>query len=99
MPGRERDAMRRDTPGPLGRDTGAAAQRLQVALWRRMTPLDKARAVSDASRGVRELALAGIRLRHPSGSERECLLRYALRTLDRSLACRAYPDAAAIASR
>ncbi len=91
--------MTSTNPGPLGRDTGAEAQRLQVALWRRMTPLEKARAVSGASSSARELALVGIRQRHPAGSERDCLLRYALRTLDHSLACRAYPDAAAIAAR
>jgi len=61
-----------------------------------MSPLDKARVVSDLSRTVRELSLAGIRQRHPSASERECQLRFAVLTLGRELACRVYPEAAAL---
>jgi len=65
---------------------------MQVELWRGMSPPEKARAVAEVSRGVRELAFVGIRQRHPSASERECRLRYALLTLGRPLARLAYPD-------
>ncbi len=64
-----------------------------------MSPLEKARAVASISRSVRALALAGIRLRHPSSSEEECRLRYALITLGRPLACQAYPEAEALVDR
>ena len=73
-------------------DTPPELQRIQVRLWRQMPPLEKAQAVSRISRNVRELSLAGIRQRHPSASEHECRLRYALLTLGRSLVSRAYPD-------
>jgi hypothetical protein len=80
-------------------DTSPEAQRLQVALWRAMTPLEKAQTVGRVSRRVRELSLTGIRLRHPSASESECHLRYALLTLGRPLACLAYPEAETIPER
>lgn len=83
----------------LGADTPAGLQRRQVMLWRRMSPLEKAQAVRQVSRSVRELSLAGIRQRHPSASDDECALRYALITLGRSLACRAYPAAEALPGR
>ncbi len=68
---------------------------MQVELWRRMSPLDKARAATEISRVVQELSLLGIRRRHPEGSEREWLLRLAVLKLGRELAGRAYPEAAA----
>ena len=73
-------------------DTPPELQRIQIGLWRQMPPLEKAQAVSRISRNVRELSLAGIRQRHPSASEDECRLRYALLTLGRSLVSRAYAD-------
>ena len=62
-------------------------------------PFDKARAVAELSRSVRELAIAGIRQRHPGASERECLLHFAMLTLGREVACRVYPDAASLGDR
>ena len=70
------------------------AERLQVELWRRMSPLDKARAVSQISRTVLALSLSGIRKRHPEASDSECMLRRAVLTLGRELACQVYPEAA-----
>ncbi|MDH3254312.1 MAG: hypothetical protein OEM62_04910 [Acidobacteriota bacterium] len=77
----------------LAVDTSVEAQEMQVALWRQMSSLAKAQAVGKISCRVRELSLAGIRRRHPTASERECRFRYALLTLGRSLALRAYPEA------
>ena len=74
-------------------DTLPEAQRMQIMLWREMSTLDTARVIGTISSRVQELSLAGIRRRHPSASERECRLRYALLTLGRSLALRAYPEA------
>jgi len=82
-----------ESPAFLTSDTSLDVERMQVALWRGMSPLEKARTVAGVSRTVRELSLAGIRQRHPAASERECRLRYAVLTLGRSLACRAYPEA------
>jgi hypothetical protein len=73
-------------------DTSADADAMQVQRWRAMSPAQKAALVSALSRNVRDLALAGIRLRHPAASERECFLRFAALTLSVTLARRAYPE-------
>ena len=83
----------------LASDTARYAQRLQVELWRRMTPLEKARVVSDTSRAVQELSLVGIRWRYPEASERECMLRLAALTLGRSLASAVYPELSSLLGR
>jgi hypothetical protein len=83
----------------LAADTTVEAERIQVERWRRMTPLEKARAVTEVSRAVQELSLAGLRIRHPGASERECLLRLAALKLGRDLACEIYPEAAALFGR
>jgi hypothetical protein len=85
--------------GVLAADTSREAERIQIDLWRRMTPSEKARAVSDISRATQELSLAGIRLRHPRASERERLLRLAMLKLGRRLTNRVYPDAATLLGR
>ena len=78
------------------RDTSPAADRLQIELWSRMSPLDKARAVTGISRSVQELSLAGIRQRHPGASDRECMLRLAALKLGPALTRRVYPEAAGL---
>ncbi len=83
----------------LAADTCREAERVQIHLWRRMSPLEKARAVSEISRAVQELSLAGIRMRHPEASERECMLRLAVLKLGRTLALQAYPEAASLFGR
>ena len=85
--------------GLLASDTASEVERIQVALWREMSSLEKARMVAEATASARELSFAGIRLRHPSASEDECRLHYALLTLGRSLACKAYPEAKALVAR
>lgn len=85
---------RRSRPGGavLAADTSREAERVQVELWRRMSPLEKARIVSEISRTAQELSLLGIRRRHPHASERECLLRLAVMKLGRDLARAVYPE-------
>jgi hypothetical protein len=88
-------------PGPkssgtaaLSRDTSPEAGRRQVALWRGMTPLEKARLVSSTSRAAQLLCLAGIRRRYPDASEEERMLRLAKIKLGPELFALAYPEAA-----
>ena len=95
----ESSSEKRRLGGLLALDTSRGAERMQITLWRQLSALEKARLVAAATAGARELSLAGIRLRHPSASEDECRLRYALCTLSRSLACQAYPEAEAVAAR
>jgi hypothetical protein len=80
-------------------DTAAEAGRLQIDAWRAMSLEDKAALVAGLCRSTRALALAGVRRRHPDASERECFLRLAALTLGTDLACRVYPELAAILDR
>jgi hypothetical protein len=61
-----------------------------------MSPLEKARVVSETTRAVQELTLLEIRRRHRGASDRECALHLATITLGRALACRVYPEAASL---
>lgn len=76
-------------PGPgytfQARDTGIAAERLLIAAWQQMPPWEKARRVCDLNRTCQELALIGIRARHPHADEREIRLRLAALRLDRQI--------------
>lgn len=83
-------------PAVLSLDTSIDAERLQIRLWRRMSPLEKARATSEISCSAHELSLAGIRRRHPEASDHDCKLRLALITLGRELAMQVYPEIATL---
>ena len=90
-------AMR--TNALLASDTSVEAERVQIGMWRRMSPLEKARTVTDVSQAVQKLSLAGIRSRHPDASDHECMLRLAVLKLGRQLACRVYPAVARLSGR
>jgi hypothetical protein len=90
-------AMR--TTALLASDTSLKAERAQVELWRRMSPIEKLRSVTEISRAVLELSLAGIRMRHPEASDEECAIRLAILKLGRQLACQVYPQAARLRGR
>lgn len=78
----------------LSADTTADIEQRQVDAWRRLSPVERLRLVSDTTRAVMDLSLAGIRRRHPQASERECFLRLAAIRLGVSTTRRIYPDAA-----
>jgi hypothetical protein len=81
----------------LSADTPAAAEDLQVRRWRAMSSEQKAFLIAGLCAAADTLALEGIRHRYPAASERECFLRLAILRLGPELACRAYPDASALA--
>ena len=78
----------------LSADTTADIEQRQVAAWRRLSPVERLRLVSDTTRAVMNLSLAGIRRRHPQASERECFLRLAAILLGVDTARQVYPEAA-----
>ena len=80
----------------LSSDTSPEAERAQVAAWRRMSPVEKAELVSQATRDVLTLTLAGIRQRHPGASDRECFLRLAEFQLGAALVRAVYADASTV---
>lgn len=80
----------------LSADTTADIEQRQVDAWRRLSPIQKLKLVSDTTGAVVNLSLAGIRRRHPQASERECFLRLAAILLGVDAARRVYPDAAQV---
>jgi hypothetical protein len=80
----------------LWRDTSASVERLQIEAWRRMSPLEKAGIMSQATSDALTLALSGIRQRHPGASARECFIRLAALQLGPTLVRQVYPDASQI---
>jgi hypothetical protein len=94
----ENGAVTEPTSAPhmavLAADTTADIERRQIDAWRRLSPVERLRLVSDTTRAVMNLSLAGIRRRHPDASKRECFLRLAAILLGVETARRIYPDAA-----
>jgi hypothetical protein len=80
----------------LSRDTSADVERLQIEAWRRMSPLEKAGIMNQATSDALTLALSGIRQRHPGASARECFIRLAALQLGPTLVRQVYPDASQI---
>lgn len=78
----------------LSADTAADIEQRQIDAWRRLSSVERLRLVSDTTRAVIDLSLAGIRLRHPQASERECFLRLSAILLGVATTRRIYPDAA-----
>jgi hypothetical protein len=94
--GRVSEPVSRSRRTVLSADTAPVIEDRQVQAWRRLSPAERLRLAIEASRAVTELALAGIRRRYPSASERECFLRLAAIRLGVDTARRLYPDAAAL---
>jgi hypothetical protein len=80
----------------LSRDTSADVERLQIEAWRRMSPLEKAGIMSQATSDALTLARSGIRQRHPGASARECFIRLAALQLGPTLVRQVYRDASQI---
>jgi hypothetical protein len=80
----------------LSADTAREAEDLQIARWREMSATEKAQLAASWSGGLDRVALAGIRLRHPNASDRECVLRLAALKLGRDLPRRVYPELSAV---
>jgi hypothetical protein len=73
---------------PQSLDTDPAVEERQIAAWRRMAPAEKLRIVSELVRASEELALAGVKQRHPGATGRELELRLAALRLERDLMVR-----------
>jgi hypothetical protein len=71
-------------------DTAPHAMEVLVDLYRRMTPAEKLRRVRDLTLAANQLALAGLRSRHPDESEPELLLRLARIRLGDAVVAQAY---------
>ena len=78
----------------LSSDTTADIEQRQVEAWRRLSSVERSRLVSDTTRAVMALSLAGIRRRYPQASDRECFLRLAAIRLGVDTTLQVYPEAA-----
>jgi len=81
---------------PLAADTPFEVEDVQIAMWRRMTPADKAQLIVSMCRGMQEAATCGVQMRYPHEGPREQFLRLAILRLGYDLAIEAFPDAAAL---
>ena len=73
-----------------GTDTSPAAEELQFAVWRRMTPMQKCAAFQQLQATAEAFATAGLKRRYPHASERELFLRRVALHLDRETMVRCY---------
>ncbi len=74
----------------MHRDTSSAASARYHELLRAMPPEQRLEAAMRLSRGVRELALAGIREMHPGATEEELRVRLTVRLYGREAALRLF---------
>jgi len=75
---------------PQSEDTSGQADRVQFEILRRMSLEERVELFRSINNSVQELALIGIRQRHPHASERETFLRLAATRLDRDTMIRVY---------
>lgn len=74
------------------RDTSPEAERVLFDLLRRATPARKFSLIVDTGRAMQELALCGLRTRHPHDTPARLRRRFADLWLGPELARRAYGD-------
>ncbi len=71
-------------------DTDGAIEAMRIAGFRQMTPAQKLELAGALTHNIRQLALTGIRQRHPGIGEREAMLRLAAMSIDRATIVRAF---------
>jgi hypothetical protein len=80
-----------EIPHPtLAADTDPAAERVQLAIYRAMTPVRKLQLVLEAIHLSRDLALAGLRARHPAAGPDDLRRRLYGLELGEELATKVY---------
>jgi len=84
------DATTRVAIDPLSHDTPRHVRQVQIELLRQMPTWRKLQLMDDMNRMVRQLALAGLRQRHPEDSPELLQRRLADLMLGPELAVRAY---------
>lgn len=73
-------------------DTSAAAERMQIELWRGMAPEQKLGLMRDMTLMIQRLAFAELRQRNPLATDDELWLRLAARRLSPEAMRRVYGD-------
>lgn len=83
-------AMAKGPRRTLSRDTTPEAEAVQLEIYRRMPAWRKLEIMEEANRNTRELALAGLRMRHPDAGPEELFRRLMDLTLGEELAEEVY---------
>lgn len=78
---------------PVSLDTSLDAHAAQVSAWRRMGPQRRLLLAMQMSDEIRQVALAGIRNRHPEYTEEEARFALLQHQLGYDLFVRAWPNA------
>lgn len=73
-------------PSSLPVDTSCEVYRLQIAIWRAMTPAERAQIADQLSVDVTEMARAGIRMQHPDFTPKQVTAELVRRRYGRKLA-------------
>jgi hypothetical protein len=76
----------------LSEDTSPEAEQVLIRLWREATPARKFAIMSDTTRALKELMLAGLRERYPDDDPVRLRRRFADLWLGPELALRAYGE-------
>ncbi len=63
---------------------------MMIDAFRRMPPHQKLQKIDDLTRGIQEMALIGLRSRHPEADEAELRMRLAALWIDRETLQKAY---------
>jgi hypothetical protein len=84
------DAITMVTIDKIPNDTDEATEQVYLKLLREAPPWRKAAMITSLTRACQELAVAGIRMRHPNESEQEIRMRLAALWLDRELLMRVF---------
>jgi hypothetical protein len=71
-------------------DTAPSIEAMRIEGFRRMSPAQKFALVGALTKNIRQLALAGIRLRYPGIDEHEAMLRLAAMSVDRATMVKAF---------
>lgn len=83
---------------PTSLDTSPDAHAAQLAAWRRMGPEKRLLLAMQMSDEIRQVALAGIRHRHPDYSEADARFALFRQGLGHELFVRAFPHAPVLAA-
>jgi hypothetical protein len=73
-------------------DTSPEQQEEYFERLRRLTPEERLNIVSRLNRGVRRMAMLGLKMRHPEASAEELRVRLAVRIYGREIAQRMFAD-------
>jgi len=74
-------------------DTSPEAERVQIEIFRKMTPEQRLRVASELTQAERKSLAAGVKMRHPTYNDEQVRLAVIRLTLPEELFLKVYPHA------